>query len=487
MSLKKLIVSGAAALALVGTASIAADGNPPVQIGCDGTGDYLLAPVYYAVANWKTELKVVNTNTTRAIVAKVVVRDSKESEEIMDFAIYLTPGDVWTGTLYDDNGVVKLTSTDDSMIINGQVASPTNPITVGIHPLRENKENGMYHNENWHGYVEIFGMVSYDPDLIKRHAHPGATHWKVCEPLDKLDFYNAVKGEGKDLVDDYNASDVANSDLMGKEILFAEDNNVNGRRYMALNMMALENFSLDPVFTNARGGNTKLQNMSSKKLGVLPEYDAAIAKSRIMVMYEGDGNQVYPIRTHFTVPTKKYWFDIDNMNMPNGYFYEDVYANDPLGGNTAATTQGSEYYYVLNDGGDKIVARDNSENCKKCREEGEVSGQGGKECKIKIHEEVHFFEYTNTNPADLYDASNPYKELLQASGGWVDFNLSGIAYESKVLNTQEKLTKRVKFNGMPIVPTTFYAKDVQGIYLNNWLYNQYEKAKAEFPTDEYED
>jgi hypothetical protein len=479
MSLKKVLVSGAAALALIGTAATAAlvDKNnqgTDVRVACDGTGDYLIAPVYYAVGKCKTELKVVNTNTTRAIVAKVVIRESKECDEIMDFAIYLTPGDVWTGTLYQENGVVKLISTDDSMIIGGQPASPSNPIVIGIHPLREGAQNGMYHHENWHGYVEVFGMASYDPAKIvaayNASHDPDVPGWKECAALDKKAFYTMVKS-GNDIVNAYDAQDVGNSDLLGKAILVADEADINKKRYMALNMTALENFSLGPVFTGAIGGETKLENMSKRGNNVLPLYDAALAKEKVFVMYEGDGNSVYPIRTHFTVPTKKYWFDLGMM--PSAYSQDDLYGE----GSSFVANTPSEYYYSLNPNGNEIIARDMQENCNKCSKSTEVSGIPSESCEIKVHEEVHFFEYSNTNPANLYDSSNPYKDLLFANGGYVSFDLTNNTYTTST-DTQKGIDSAVSFKGMPVIPTTFYAKDIQGVYLNNWLYNQYEDANG---------
>ena len=490
MSLKKYLVSGAAALALIGTAAMAAKPADAVKVACDGTGDYLLAPVYYAVGNWKTELKVVNTNESRAIVAKVVVRESKECDEIMDFAIYLTPGDVWTGTLYNDNGVVKLVSTDDSMIIGGKPGSPSNPHVIGVHPLREGAENGKYHHENWYGYVEIFGMASYDPNLIiaaYNDKHKTNKTLGLCGQLDKKIFYEMVKN-GNDIVTDaYGAADVGNDDLLGKETIVAEDQDVNNRRYMSLNMLALENFSNGPKGTGAIGGETKLANMSSKGNSVLPEYDAALAKNKIYVMYEGDGSNVYPIRTHFTVPTKKYWFDLNAMPIGYGtgtYPGDNIYGEkDPTDPQYGPNT-GSEFYYVLNPSGNEIVARNMSEDCNKCSKSSEVSGVPSESCEIDVHEEVHFFEYDNTNPDNLYDSSNPYHDLLFATGGYVRFDINSLYATSSSytdeLGATKNLDHNVTFVGIPVVPTTFYAKDVQGIYLNNWLYNQYKAANVEW-------
>jgi len=478
MSLKKILVSGAAALALTGTVATAAlttvsdPKTEPVKVACDGTGDYLLTPVYYATKNWSTELKVVNTNTTRAIVAKVVVRESKESDEIMDFAIFLSPGDVWTASLYEEGGEIKLKSTDDSMIIGGNQASPSNPIIIDNNRAkRDGAQNGKYHHENWHGYVEIFGAASYDPHAID------ANWTKACDQMDKMKFYNAVRAT-PNIKSGYDVKDVDNDTLMGKATIYAEDPNVNGRRYMSINMLALENFSGEPVLTNIMGGDTKIENMSSKKANVLVEYDEALAKSNVYVMYEGDGNSVFPVRTHFTVPTKKYWFDLMSQgsitSMPAAYQVDNLYGETPAVADTP-----SEFAYELNPTGDEIIARNLKEKCNKCApEELEVSGiEKENNCKILVHEEVHFFEQTNTLPANLYDAGKPYADLLFAEGGYVDINVSNNNYDTTGLTAPVKgLTKTTKFNGMPVVPTTFTAKKMQGIYLNNWLYNQYKNV-----------
>jgi len=485
MSLKKMIVSGAAALALMGTAVSAAP--QPVVVEQDGTGDYLIAPVYYAIANWSTELKVVNTNTTRAVAAKVVVRDSKSCDELVDFVIYLTPGDVWTGTLYEENGKVYLKSTDDSMIIGGQVASPSNPIVVGGKSLTETytgkdpatvQDKTVIKNVYWHGYVEIFGLANYSPKAIEQWYHDNVDNQypvratdDACDPLDKLVMYKTIKN-GDNLRDlgAGNTTDVSNDDLMGKETIYAEAADVNGRRTMMLNMMAFGNMSNQAQLGSAGnpiyGTQTSLLSVVDN-IGKVASLDAALAKDDIYVMYEGDGSALYPIRAHFTVPTKKYWFS-DGASMPAAYTLTNII-------NTPANTTIDlpfEYHYDINTDTTPVVARDNKEHCNKCGGGTEVSGTTPQDCTIKIHEEVHFFE--DAKRTSLYDSSDPIAKLAFAEGGWLEFNLSGISYDGKM--NENNNDNNVSFKGMPIIPTTFYAKDVQGIYLNNWLYNQYHKA-----------
>lgn len=90
-----------------------------VEYAPEGKGDVLIFPFYAAFdGGWETKLTVVNTDRTNSTVAKVVVRSPKYSGELLDFLIYLSPADVWTGTLkYDANaGGPVLYSDDDSIL-----------------------------------------------------------------------------------------------------------------------------------------------------------------------------------------------------------------------------------------------------------------------------------------------------------------------------------------------------------------------------------
>ncbi|MCP4687603.1 MAG: hypothetical protein GY859_06095, partial [Desulfobacterales bacterium] len=84
----------------------------------NGKGDVLIFPHYIALAGgWETKLIVVNTDTQRSIVAKVIIRSATYSQELRDFLIYLSPADVWTGRIYNhevDGATIE--SGDDSVV-----------------------------------------------------------------------------------------------------------------------------------------------------------------------------------------------------------------------------------------------------------------------------------------------------------------------------------------------------------------------------------
>jgi hypothetical protein len=70
-----------------------------VRVSGDGVGDLLIAPAYFIGGGMTTDLKVINTSMTDSVVAKVVFHHPVTSAEVLDFLIYLTPGDVWKATV----------------------------------------------------------------------------------------------------------------------------------------------------------------------------------------------------------------------------------------------------------------------------------------------------------------------------------------------------------------------------------------------------
>ena len=452
MSLKKMIVSGAAALAIMSTAATAAN----VNVQEDGTGDYLLAPVYYAVEKWDTTLKVVNTNINQAIVAKVVIREAKDSREIMDFPIYLTPGDVWEGTIKVKNGHVVVESTDDSMMLGFTASgapqlqgSASTPVVIDNSvPADPNQ------GSNWYGYVEIFGLAAYDANAID-------PTWNVYQPLDKVKFYKAVRSASNPTnlqVIPGATHDVDNDSLMGKQTIARDVSDVNGKRTMMLNLYALGNVAETPRVIDVIGTNTQMNGnvprSVSEKASAADQIDAALAKSHVYVMYEGDGTKLNPMRTHFTVPTKKY------HHMQNGGTLNPESEYLP---NTATPGAPSKWYYTIDTR--TTVFRDMKEHANYCSaSKDDISGNADQNCPvIKIHEEVHMFN----NTSGTYIAKYAFKE-----GGYIDFDLTGNTVDFDRLNASP-------VQGMPVVPTSFYANKLGNIYLNNHLYNQYRKAEPE--------
>jgi hypothetical protein len=108
--------------ALMGAGALAAAGSAnAVYLNSDGLGEVLIYPYYTVRKDVTTLLSVVNT-TDQGKAVKVRFREGKNSADVLDFNLYLSPKDVWTGsvTFADDNGNstggARLKTTDTSCV-----------------------------------------------------------------------------------------------------------------------------------------------------------------------------------------------------------------------------------------------------------------------------------------------------------------------------------------------------------------------------------
>jgi hypothetical protein len=112
-------------------------------------------------------------------VAKVVIRGWIWSQELLDFFIFLSPSDVWCGTLkWDADLGTVLCSSDDSIqtapclfdAVNNPIKEPLKAITCAL-------------NEEWMGYIEVYNNWS------KLYGPP------FGQVINKVDICNAFFAE----------------------------------------------------------------------------------------------------------------------------------------------------------------------------------------------------------------------------------------------------------------------------------------------------
>ncbi len=448
MSLKKALVSGAAALALVGTAASA------IQIEKDGTGDYLISPVYITGGNWETKIKVVNTNTTAAVIAKVIVREGTLSQELVDFPLFLTPGDVFEARLYaDESGNIHITSDDDSVIVKLDGTPGIDiDLTKNANLIKSNGESaGRNFNcvDEKKGYIEIIGLANVPEDMLKEWD----SNWSAPCPYSKEILFNKTKTEEQTSLSLGAYGDVSNSDLMGQQILYRNDENRNGRRAMFLNMLAFgDTFSESVDGENVLGPD---RNINVLKPGTRDALLSELAKTHVYVPYEG--NSQYKADPFLTIFTYPYWKNAADCNSTLSYtldenttIFRDLSENsaycDPVAcdGNISTGNEGGELVSGPTEPGTPPPT------CPTYTFKKEV--------------EIIFFhdpETVNENGESMVDPwANKY---LFSAGGYIDIDLSAITTPAG--------------KGLPVIPTTFYSKKVGDLYLNNHLYNQYLQEK----------
>ncbi len=193
--MKKIVtvIALAMALALVGSPLWAKNCEDHVYYAPNAVGDMLIYPVYVAFADgWETKICVVNTSPTHSTVAKVVIRGWIWSQELLDFFIYLSPNDVWCGTIKQDPKLGTILFSDDDSIqyAPGKFASAANPVIVPLNPIIDCADI-----EDIIGYVEVFENWAADlgialpvpkPEILA--AFENQAKWPVLEfpPLDIL-------------------------------------------------------------------------------------------------------------------------------------------------------------------------------------------------------------------------------------------------------------------------------------------------------------
>ncbi|CAM5781039.1 hypothetical protein ACFOHU_13550 [Ottowia pentelensis] len=180
--MKKSILALGAAVALggLGFAGVAQAGyyfgagtTPPTGVDVayapGSVGHYLFTP-YYSVQNGNgTIINITNTDANNGKAVKVRFRGAANSDDVFDFTVLLSPGDVWTGDIRRDGDSAPYIITQDKSCTLPQI--PASGAMPGLNVFNEQnldpalsaagKLNGMSE-----GYIEYFNMADIPPKLV---------------------------------------------------------------------------------------------------------------------------------------------------------------------------------------------------------------------------------------------------------------------------------------------------------------------------------
>jgi len=184
--MKRLLGNVALALAvlmMVSSVAMAWDFSDHVKIAPNRKGDFLIFPVYAAInGGWETKFTVINTARDRSVVAKISFKTAMFSYELLDFLLYLTPTDVWTGIIRYNatSGKVEVFSDDDSCQVSANVWATTAApfITPVSTPTCTNDISNI-------GYVEVFESAHTVANALYPAVAGGANVNLNSPPVDK--------------------------------------------------------------------------------------------------------------------------------------------------------------------------------------------------------------------------------------------------------------------------------------------------------------
>jgi hypothetical protein len=157
-SLTTAVVAGLAGVAGLVNVSNALNVNP------DGLGQVLIYPYYTVNAGNTTLVSIVNT-TDDVKAVKVRFLEGRNSQEVLDFNLYLSPFDVWTGGIIDRGngaGPAYLVTNDNSCTvprIKGNPSFPNGVPFVNFEYASNNDDGGPYELERTReGHIEMIEM-----------------------------------------------------------------------------------------------------------------------------------------------------------------------------------------------------------------------------------------------------------------------------------------------------------------------------------------
>ena len=192
-SLHAAVLAGLGALGAAGTANA-------VHINPDGLGQVVIYP-YYTVRNGNTTaMSIVNTTSlTKAV--KVRFLEGKNSREVLDFNLFLSPQDVWTGVIIPTAAGARLETGDNSCVTPSDLFGNAAGVirTDGTLPLNEFKnytyiaptaDNTSFGtlDRTREGYMEIIDMGVVTNTIITGYIkHNSAGVPANCGALDAYD------------------------------------------------------------------------------------------------------------------------------------------------------------------------------------------------------------------------------------------------------------------------------------------------------------
>ena len=115
--MRKNALSNAILAGVAGVAGLASVANA-VNLNPDGLGEVLIYPYYTVNNDLNTLISVVNT-TDQGKAVKVRFLEGRNSREVLDFNLYLSPFDVWTAAVFGltDTGAGNLLTDDNSCTV----------------------------------------------------------------------------------------------------------------------------------------------------------------------------------------------------------------------------------------------------------------------------------------------------------------------------------------------------------------------------------
>lgn len=280
-----------------------------VKIAPEAKGDLLIYPFYLAWPDgWENKITVINTSTTHCVVAKIVFRSFKNSDELLDFLIYLSPTDVWTGNVYHNGTTAAVYSEDPSVLVAidpDVFASTSRPMNQALYAPFCDDDSSL------EGYIEIIEATSFI-----------AANSSVAPATGESDVVPVSKSYIKNIYDSLSSASFVGQEHQdvdgvptGTEI--GTINALTGYLEFGIPMAYVEG-EIQATILKDYNNEIKLTTAVETKIGTgalnnLAEIEAALGKNNLAFQYYNTASEV---SIHFfTFPTKLTNYDLSGVDM----------------------------------------------------------------------------------------------------------------------------------------------------------------------------
>lgn len=160
----------AKAIALAATMGAAASASAAISLNHNGQGEVLLYPMYTVENGNDTAISVTNT-TNEYKVVKVRFREALNSQDVLDFHLFLSPKDVWNGVVVATDDGAKLITRDTSCTVpaipaDGQAFTNLAYTGGAVETALRGEDGGPQDLKRTRvGYAEIIELGVLDPTV----------------------------------------------------------------------------------------------------------------------------------------------------------------------------------------------------------------------------------------------------------------------------------------------------------------------------------
>jgi hypothetical protein len=163
MNMKRKLIN----VAVLGALGLS--GSAGAAVTTSSLGQVLLFP-YYSVRSGNNTLVSITNTTGKAKAVKVRIIEGKNSREVLDFNLYLSPNDMWTAALTATAEGGKLETIDTSCTVPAIAANQGGPGSVEFRNFAYSGSanadgESVSLDRTREGYIEVIEMGEIDPAL----------------------------------------------------------------------------------------------------------------------------------------------------------------------------------------------------------------------------------------------------------------------------------------------------------------------------------